>query len=73
MGKPLFTYRIYCDACEGRELTRGIPQLKVTIEEIRKDHARWHERVEREAREKSEAAIAAASAPAGSGDGEAKA
>lgn len=58
MGKPLFTYRIYCETCD-RELTSAIPQTKVTIDEIRKDHANWHERIEREAREKSEAAIAA--------------
>lgn len=73
MPKPFFGYRIWCETCDDRELTSGIPQTKVVIEEIRKDHARWHERVEREAREKSEAAIAAASAPAGSGDGEVKA
>lgn len=62
MGKPLFGYRIYCETCD-RELTGGqVPQSKVTIEEIRKDHANWHARIEREAREKSEAAIAAATA-----------
>ncbi|MFE6645706.1 hypothetical protein ACFVJS_04025 [Nocardioides sp. NPDC057772] len=59
MPKPLFTYRIYCETCD-RELTTVVPQVKVTIEEMRKDHAKWHERIEREAREKAEAAITAA-------------
>lgn len=59
MPKPLFTYRIYCETCD-RELTSGLPQSKVVIEEIRKDHANWHERIEREAREQAEAAIIAA-------------
>ena len=45
MSKPLFAYRLYCETC-GEELTRadGIPQARVVIEEIRKDHVHKHER-----------------------------
>ena len=46
MGKPLFAYRLYCETC-GEELTRSsVPQAKVVIDEIRKDHANKHERGE---------------------------
>lgn len=46
MGKPLFAYRIYCETC-GKELTSGqVPQVRVVVEEIRRDHANKHARGE---------------------------
>lgn len=46
MGKPLFAYRLYCETCDA-ELTRSsVPQAKVVIDEIRRDHANKHERGE---------------------------
>lgn len=49
MSRPLFVYELYCETCDKR-LT-ATPQAKVVIEELRRLHAQWHERILREATE----------------------